>query len=73
MSTRIKVGRTMVNFTLQAKENIYSLDPELGGAGFVAEFRMRGDWYKLGTYATYEEAAKALYVERPEFSAAEGA
>lgn len=77
----IKVGRMLVNFVLRQDENLFH--DEHSGA-WIAEYSYREvhgtrerpeyvkRWAKLGTYDSKEEAAKALYVERSDFSASYG-
>jgi hypothetical protein len=78
---RITVGRVAVLFRLRADENLYA---DLHSAGWIAEYQCREvsgtrqaplyetKWVRLGTYGSAEAAAKALYMERAEFSASYG-
>ena len=72
MAIEIMVGRMSVMFTCRSDENLYQ-DEHSGS--WVAEYRsfMTDErWTRLGTYGCKEAAARALYVARPDYSAAHG-
>lgn len=72
---QIKVGRALVSFSVRQDENLYQ-DPHSGA--WISEYlglkEANGDrrWQRLGTCGSKEAAAKALYVERPGFTASYG-
>jgi hypothetical protein len=67
----ITVGRMTVNMNLRRDENV--CEDHTSGVWY-AEYKIcDGSWEKLGTYNTKAEAYKALYINRPDFSAAYGA
>lgn len=67
-------GRTVVRMTLLAGERItYDESDETWNASAQTFDGEPGTWLAIGSYATKEEAARALYTERNGFSAAYGA
>lgn len=69
MSIEFTVGRAVAAFALRSGERIVAADSGM----HRAEIRMiDGSWLDLGAYSTMEKAAKAIYVERPGFSAMYG-
>lgn len=66
----VQVGRVTIKFKCQKDERIIG-----SGNAWKAEYYSCYDdeWHMLGFYDSKEEAARALYTERSEFSAAYGA
>lgn len=78
MSATIRVGRVDVEFTLARDEQLEPLRDQDGVVvGYAAWWDTGAPgpnrFVLFGNYGSYEAAARALYVERPSFSAAHGA
>lgn len=74
MSQSIMVGRVAVDFACRADERI-ECNPSAGPVGrpYCAGLKIDGVWRAQGWFATWADAARALYVDRGDFTAAYGA